>query len=109
MLPFACRLRARPPQCPNTEAGRLATPTLSEAGMAEEVYIGPGEEWLVLTCHNPACRATLLIEPVRPDMLDEDGAVTNPAETLQATCPHCGFESVYHSDEIRRETGQQRH
>jgi hypothetical protein len=77
--------------------------------MAEEVYIGPGEEWLVLTCHNPACRATLLIEPVRPEMLDEDGAVTIPAETLRATCPHCELESVYRWAEIRRETGQQRH
>jgi hypothetical protein len=71
--------------------------------MAEEVYIGPGEEWLVLTCHNPACQRTLLIEPVRPEMLYENGAVTIPAETLQATCPHCGLESVYSSDEIRRE------
>jgi transposase-like protein len=77
--------------------------------MAEEVYIGPGEEWLVLTCHNPACRATLLIEPVRPEMLDEDGAVTIRAETLRATCPHCKLESVYRWAEIRRETGQQRH
>jgi hypothetical protein len=67
------------------------------------------EEWLVVTCHNPACQQTLLIQPVRPEMLDEDGAVTIPAETLQATCPHCEFESVYRSDEIRRETGQQRH
>ena len=69
--------------------------------MAEEVYIEPGEEWLVLTCHNPACQRTLLIESVRPEML--------PAETLQATCPYCGFESVYRSDEIRRGTGQQSH
>jgi len=63
----------------------------------------------LLTCHNPACQRTLLIEPVRPEMLDEDGALTIPAETLQATCPHCGLESVYRSDEIRREMGQQRH
>jgi hypothetical protein len=80
-----------------------------EGGMAEEVYIGPGEEWLVVTCHNRACQQTLLIEPVRPEMLDEDGVVTIPAEILRATCPHCGSESDYRSDEIRRETGQQRH
>jgi hypothetical protein len=70
--------------------------------MDEEIYVGPDEEWLVLTCHNPACRRTLLIEPVRPEMLDEDGAVTIPAETLQATCPHCGLESCCAVGPFRR-------
>ena len=32
----------------------LTPPFAHGGGMAEEVYIGPGEEWLVLTCHNPA-------------------------------------------------------
>jgi hypothetical protein len=77
--------------------------------MAEEIYIGPGEEWLVVTCHNPACQRALLIAPVEPWMLDDDGALVLRAEALEATCPHCRHESVYRSDEIRGETGQQRH
>jgi hypothetical protein len=75
----------------------------------DEVYIKPGEEWLVVTCHNPACKKTLLIDPVVPEMLDEDGVVTLPLERLQATCPHCRHESVYGSDEIRVVAGQQKH
>jgi hypothetical protein len=77
--------------------------------MAEDVYVAPGEEWLVVTCHNPNCRKTLLIEPVVPAMLDEDGVLIPPLGTLQATCPHCESESVYQSDEIRVEAGQQKH
>jgi hypothetical protein len=77
--------------------------------MAEDVYMGPGEEWLVVTCHNPNCRKTLLIERVAPQMLDEDGVLNLPEVSLRATCDHCEFESVYLPDEIRVETGQQKH
>jgi hypothetical protein len=77
--------------------------------MAEEVYVGPGEEWLVVMCHNPACRKTLLIEPVAPEMLDAGGIVTLPPGKLRAICPHCRRESAYRSSEIRIEAGQQRH
>jgi hypothetical protein len=77
--------------------------------MTEEVYIKPGEEWLVVTCHNPACKKMLLVVPVVPEMLDEDGVLIPPVGMLQATCPHCKFESLYRSDEIRVEAGQQRH
>ena len=67
------------------------------------------EEWLVVTCHNPDCRKTLLIERVAPEMLDEDGALIPPPGMLQATCPYCQLESLYRSDEIRVEAGQQKH
>lgn len=72
----------------------------SESG---PVNIGAGEEWLVLTCRQ--CRKTLLIEPVSPEMLDEDGAISLPASSLEVECPHCEFVSTYRSDEIRIETG----
>jgi hypothetical protein len=74
--------------------------------MAEDVYVKPGEEWLVVACHNPACKKMLLIEPVVSEMLDEDGILIPPLEILQMTCPHCKYESVYLSDEIRIEGGQ---
>jgi hypothetical protein len=77
--------------------------------MAEEVDVKPGEEWLVVTCHNPSCGRTMLMEPVVPEMLNDDGVVTIPAENLKATCPHCHTESLYRSDEIRCEQGQQKH
>jgi predicted nucleic-acid-binding Zn-ribbon protein len=73
----------------------------------ESVEVKAGEEWLVVTCRQ--CRKTLLIERVSPEMLDEDGALALPAGTLVATCPHCQSEFSYQSDEIRVETGQQRH
>jgi hypothetical protein len=71
--------------------------------------INAGEEWLVVTCHNRACHRPLLLEPVAPEMLDDDGALIPPEGTLLVTCPHCQVESLYRSDEIRVETGQQRH
>jgi hypothetical protein len=77
--------------------------------MDEEIYVGPGEEWLVVICHNPTCQRALLIAPVEPWMLDDDGALALRAEALEATCPHFRHVSLYRSDEIRRETGQQRH
>ena len=77
--------------------------------MSEETYVKPGEEWLTVTCHNQACRRVLLIEPVAPEMLDADGVVTIPEGSLQATCPHCKFESFYQSDEIRVQMGTQKH
>ena len=48
----------------------------------------------------------MLIEPVAPEMLDEDGVLIPSLGTLQATCPHCKSESIYRSDEIRCEVGQ---
>jgi hypothetical protein len=71
--------------------------------VADEVNIGPGEEWLVVTCHNPACRKTLLIDRLVTEMVDERGILIPPPGMLQATCPHCKLVSLYHSDEIRVE------
>lgn len=70
---------------------------------SEPVKVTAGEEWLVLTCRQ--CQKTLLIEPVSPEMLDEDGAISLPAPSLEVECPHCKFVSVYRSDEIRIEAG----
>ena len=76
---------------------------------SEPVEIKAGEEWLVLACRNPDCRKTLLLEPVGPEILTDDGEVVLPIGNLEVTCPHCGSVFSYHSDEIRVETGQQRH
>ena len=67
------------------------------------------ELWLVLTCRNAACRKSLLIEPLSPDMLDDDGEVALPVGTVEATCPHCGSRSAYRAEEIRVEVARQRH
>ena len=71
--------------------------------MGDEVYIRPEEEWLVVTCHHPTCRETLLIERVAPEMVDEQGILILPPGMLQATCHHCQLVSLYHSDESRVE------
>jgi hypothetical protein len=76
---------------------------------SEPVEIKAGEEWLVLTCRNLDCRKTLLLEPVVPEILTDDGEVVLPRGNLEVTCPHCGSVFSYHSDEIRVEMGQQRH
>ena len=76
---------------------------------SEPVEIKAGEEWLVLTCRNPDCRKTLLLEPVVPEILTDDGEGLLPIGNLEVTCPHCESVFSYHSDEIRVETGQQRH
>jgi hypothetical protein len=76
---------------------------------SEPVEIKAGEEWLVLTCRNQDCRKTLLLEPVVPEILTDDGEVVLPRGNLEVTCPHCGSVFSYHSDEIRVEMGQQRH
>ena len=70
---------------------------------SEPVEIKAGEEWLVLTCRNPDCRKTLLLEPVVPEILTDDGEVLLPIGNLEVTCPHCGSVFSYHSDEIRVE------
>jgi hypothetical protein len=70
------------------------------------VSIKAGEEWFVLTCRNPACQKTLLIEPV---VLTDDGEVALPTGSLEVKCPHCGSVFSYRSDEIRVEVGQQKH
>ena len=75
----------------------------------EEINVQPGEEWIVVTCHNQSCGRTLLIEPITPEMLDENGVLTIHANGLIATCPHCKTESSYRMDEIRRDQAQQKH
>ena len=73
------------------------------------VSIKAGEEWLVVTCRNPACQKTLLVEPVVPEILTDDGEVALPIGNLEVKCPHCGSVFSYRSDEIRVEAGQQKH
>jgi hypothetical protein len=75
--------------------------------MPEQVDVKPGEEWLVVTCHNHSCGGRILIDPVGPDMRDDEGALILPADTVLVLCPHCELESLYLSDEIRCEQGQQ--
>jgi hypothetical protein len=41
--------------------------------MPEQVDVKPGEEWLVVTCHNHSCDRTILIDPVGPEMRDDEG------------------------------------
>ena len=50
--------------------------------MPEQVDVKPGEEWLVVTCHNHSCGRRILIDPVGPDMRDDDGALILPADTV---------------------------
>ena len=76
---------------------------------SEPVEIKAGEEWLVVTCRNPACQKTLLLEPVVPEILTDDGEVVLPIGNLEVICPRCGSVFSYHSYEIRVETGQQQH
>ena len=77
--------------------------------MPERVDVKPGEEWLVVTCHNHSCGRRILIDPVGPEMRDDEGDLIFPADTVLVICPHCELESLYRSDEIRCEQGQQRH
>jgi hypothetical protein len=77
--------------------------------MPEQVDVKPGDEWLVVTCHNHSCDRTILIDPVGPEMRDDEGDLIFPADTVLVICPHCELESLYQSDEIRCEQGQQRH
>ena len=76
----------------------------SEPGL---VNIKPGEEWLVVTCRS--CQRALLIEPVSPEMIGEDGEIALPEGNLEVKCPYCGAVHVYQSDEIRVETGRVKH
>ena len=76
--------------------------------MPEQVDVKLGEEWRVVTCHNHSCGRRILIDP-GPDMRDDEGALILPADTVLVLCPHCELESLYSSDEIRCEQGQQRH
>ena len=61
--------------------------------MPEQVDVKLGEEWLVVTCHNHSCDRTILIDPVGPDMRDDEGALIFPADTVLVICPHCELES----------------
>ena len=76
--------------------------------MPEQVYIKLGEEWLVVTCHNDSCGRRILIDPVGPEMRDDEGDIIFPADTVLVICPHCELELLYRSDEIRCEQGQRR-
>jgi len=77
--------------------------------MPEQVDVKPGEEWLVVTCHNHSCDRPILIDPVGPEMRDDEGDLIFPADTVLVICPHCELESLYLSDEIRCEQGQRMH
>jgi hypothetical protein len=77
--------------------------------MPGQVDVKLGEEWLVVTCHNDSCGGRILIDPVGPDMRDDEGALILPADTVLVLCPHCELESLYLSDEIRCEQGKRRH
>jgi len=106
--PFDWSSRAQAREQAQKEGDKQLNVTLErdKSFSKDEVYTGPGEEWLVVTCHNPDCQMTLLVERVvAPQMLDEIGAVILPEENLLATCPHCKLESIYRSDEIRVEMG----
>ena len=83
--------------------------TQKASHMPEQVDVKPGEEWLVVTCHNHSCDRPILIDPVGPEMRDDEGDLIFPADTVLVICPHCELESLYQSDEIRCEQGQQRH
>ena len=56
-----------------------------------------------------SCDRTILIDPVGPEMRDDEGDLIFPADTVLVICPHCELESLYQSDEIRCEQEQQRH
>jgi hypothetical protein len=91
------------PRCKGSE------PTPRKQPMPEQVYVKPGEEWLAVTCHNHSCGRRILLDPVGPEMRDDEGALIFPADTVLVICPHCELESLYLSDEIRCELGQRRH
>ena len=65
--------------------------------MPEQVDVKPGEEWLVVTCHNHSCDRTILIDPVGPEMRDDEGDLIFPADTVLVICPHCELESLRNS------------
>lgn len=74
-----------------------------------DVHIGPGEEWLVVTCHQKTCQAVLLLEPARAEFLDEDGLLALPPGLFEVACHHCGLQSSYARDEVRIQRATQRH
>jgi hypothetical protein len=55
--------------------------------MPEQVDVKPGEEWLVVTCHNHSCDRTILIDPVGPEMRDDEGDLIFPADTVLVFVP----------------------
>jgi hypothetical protein len=61
-----------------------------------------GEEWIFLICHAPTCARPVLLSPISPDMLDENGDLTLRAGNIVATCAHCQTESTYAPEELRR-------
>jgi hypothetical protein len=54
--------------------------------MPEQVDVKPGEEWLVVTCHNHSCDRTILIDPVGPEIRDDEGDLIFPADTVLVIC-----------------------
>jgi hypothetical protein len=61
-----------------------------------------GEEWIFVVCHTPTCARPVLLTPVSPDMLDENGDLTLRAGNIVAGCAHCQTESTYRPEELRR-------
>ena len=78
---------------------KAANPRAQEASdMPERVDVKPGEEWLVVTCHNHSCARRILIDPVGPEMRDDEGDLIFPADTVLVICRHCELESLYQSE-----------
>ncbi len=67
-----------------------------------KITVKPGEEWIITHCHNPTCGRPLLIAPIPPDKIDEEGYVTIDFAPQPVKCPHCGNESVYQKEEMKR-------
>lgn len=63
-----------------------------------------GEEWFGFLCSNPNCGLPLLLGEIRSDMLDPQGGVEIGTHSRyhKLTCPHCGNESVYQPEQLRR-------
>jgi hypothetical protein len=61
-----------------------------------------GEEWIFVVCHAATCARPVLLSPVSPDMLDENGDLTLRAGNIVAKCEHCQTESTYRPEELRR-------
>jgi hypothetical protein len=71
--------------------------------MSDESADGnPDEEWIFVVCRNRACSRPLLISPIAPDLLDENGDLTLRASDVAMICAHCQTQSTYRPEELRR-------
>jgi hypothetical protein len=67
-----------------------------------------GEEWIFVICHTSTCGRPLLLSPISPDMLDENGDLSLRSGDVVVACAHCQNESSYRPEELRRGRAKQK-